>query len=62
VEGADTQRTELELLAIIERLVAVIGARVPVDVDRRAGGRRQWPDTWSAWLCVSKMCSISTPM
>ena len=27
-----------------------------------AAASRPWPETWSAWLCVSRMCSIDTPM
>ena len=26
-----------------------------------AAASRPCPDTWSAWLCVSRMCSTCTP-
>ena len=26
-----------------------------------AAASRLWPDTWSAWVCVSSTCSIDTP-
>ena len=52
---------ELQLLAVVERLVLVAPRR-----RRGARGssrpwrptRRPWPDRWSAWLCVSSTCSI----
>jgi hypothetical protein len=27
-----------------------------------AAARRPWPETWSAWLCVSTTCSMLTPV
>ena len=38
VQRAHAQRAELELPAVVERLVVVVGRRVAVDVDARAGG------------------------
>ena len=37
VQRADRERAELELPAVVERLVVVVGLGVAVDVDRRAG-------------------------
>jgi hypothetical protein len=37
VERANAQRAELELPAVVERLVRVVRGGRPVDVDRRAG-------------------------
>ena len=39
VQRAHAQRSELELPAVLERLVVVLGIGVAVDVDRRAGRR-----------------------
>ena len=39
VQRAHVQRAELELPAVVERLVVVLGRGVAVDVDRRAGRR-----------------------
>ena len=41
VHGADRDGAELELPAVVERLMAVVGRRQPVDVDRRAGRRSE---------------------
>ena len=43
VQRAHAQRAELELPAVVERLVVVVGRGVAVDVDRRAGGGGQPP-------------------
>jgi hypothetical protein len=39
VHGADRDAAQLELPAIVERLVLIVRGRQPVDVDRRAGRR-----------------------
>jgi hypothetical protein len=39
VQGADHERAERELPAVLERLVRVVGRREGVNVDPRAGGR-----------------------
>ena len=41
VQRADDDVAELELPAVVERLVVVLGRGEAVDVDRRAGGERQ---------------------
>ena len=41
VQRPHAQRAELELPAVVERLVLVVGLGEAVDVDRRAGGRRE---------------------
>ena len=43
VQRADAHAAELELPAVVERLVLVVGRGVAVDVDGRAGGRREPP-------------------
>jgi hypothetical protein len=43
VEGAHRERAELELEAVVEGLVLVLGVRESVDVDRGAGRRREAP-------------------
>ncbi|MEA2494415.1 MAG: hypothetical protein QOJ29_2326, partial [Thermoleophilaceae bacterium] len=39
VKRLDTHRSELQLPAVIDRVVLVVGSGVAVDVDRRPGGR-----------------------
>jgi hypothetical protein len=45
VQGANAQRPELELPAVVEGLVRVTGIGVAVNVDRGAGGGGQSPAT-----------------
>ena len=63
VERADQDLAHLQLEAVVEGLVRVLGVRPAADVDGGAGRtvRRPWPKTWSAWSWVSRMCSIETP-
>ena len=64
VQRAHAHAPELELPAVVERLVLVVGrrrARWMWIVAPVAAASRPWPETWSAWLWVSRMCSIRTP-
>jgi len=41
VQGTDRQRAEFKLPPVVKRLVVIVGLRVPVDVNRGAGGGSQ---------------------
>ena len=61
--ASTVQVAELQLPAVGERLMRVLGLGQLVDVDDGAGAAasRPWPETWSAWLWVSSTCPMRTP-
>ena len=64
VQRAHAHGPQRQLPAVVEGLVVVVRLRIAVHVDRGAGrvGEPPVAETWSAWLCVPRMCSIDTPM
>ena len=62
VHDADDDVAQRDLLAVVERLVRVLGLGRGMDMNRQpcSSAKRPWPDTWSAWVWVSSTRVIRT--